>query len=176
MCSAFQTFRIRIHRVLPSLQANMQSMTALVEQMADHLARSSHCTTSGTQPRLLDIRLQTVLHRCNDVQEVVGVRDVEIAQLLRKCPSLLLLPSTRCSSATKTSHASSILPQHRCDQCSVCHTYYGCNGAQMQLQLAAAQVCQHMRLRDAIACHNILLAKLSGRLLTCECINQAAVP
>jgi len=88
---SFPNLPIRIHRVLPSLQADMHSMTALVEQMAGHFGKELTLYYIRKQPRLLEIDFQTVLQRCHDVQEVVGVRDVEIPQMLRKCPNLLLL-------------------------------------------------------------------------------------
>ncbi|KAF6255200.1 hypothetical protein COO60DRAFT_1462321 [Scenedesmus sp. NREL 46B-D3] len=80
-------------------------MTALVESMASHFGKELTLYYIRQQPRLLNLDFDTVLNRCSSIQEMLGIRDSDIPQMLRKCPSCCWSTAKQSRLRTTTSPA-----------------------------------------------------------------------
>jgi hypothetical protein len=96
---SFPNMPVRIHRLLPSITADINSMTRFVESMAAHFGKELTLCYIRKQPRLLNLDFDTVLKRCSNMREMLGIRDSDIPMMLRKCPQLLLVDSSALKAA-----------------------------------------------------------------------------
>ncbi|WIA10223.1 hypothetical protein OEZ85_010425 [Tetradesmus obliquus] len=89
----------RIHKLLPAITADINSMTRFTESMAAHFGKELTLCYIRKEPRLLNLDFDTVLNRCSSMRELLGIRDSDIPQMLRKCPRLLLADSQALKAA-----------------------------------------------------------------------------
>lgn len=82
---------IHICKYLPRSSADLNSMTALVEQMASHFGKELTLVYITKTPRILDQNFSTVLERIKAFRELFGVLDSDVPMMLRKYSGLLTL-------------------------------------------------------------------------------------
>lgn len=82
---------IHICKYLPRSSADLNSMTALVEQMASHFGKELTLVYITKTPRILELNFSTVLERIKAFRELFGVLDSDVPMMLRKYSGLVTL-------------------------------------------------------------------------------------
>jgi hypothetical protein len=81
----------KICRRLPNIAADMDSMTALVEQMASYFGKELTLIYINNTPDILGLDFNTVLQRIKGFTQLLGVLDSDVPMMLRKYSGLVAL-------------------------------------------------------------------------------------